>query len=65
MTPKALSREELTNYVQTGDGHCWICHKSFFANHMCTLETTFPTECTQEKCGRWFTARYKLIKENK
>ena len=45
-----------TNYMQAGDGHCYICHQSFFANHKCTLKTLFPTKCTLEKCGRWYNS---------
>ena len=48
-----------TNFLQTGEGHCWICHKTYYQEHTCTLETTFPTPCNPVTCGRWYDERQK------
>jgi hypothetical protein len=58
----------MKSFMQLGEGHCWICHQTYFQTHVCTLETTFPTPCNELTCGLWFEKRYEnpdLLPTNK
>lgn len=47
------------NYMQTIEGHCFICHQNYQGgDHKCTLETVYVTPCSPE-CGKWLKERDK------
>lgn len=47
------------DFMQVGEGHCWICHQTYYQTHLCTLENVFPTPCNPLTCGRWYQERIK------
>ncbi len=45
------------NYIQIGEGHCWICHQTYFQTHQCPIESSLTTPCNPLTCGIWYKDR--------
>lgn len=46
--------------MQLGEGHCFICHKTYNQTHICLPEITNTTPCNSLTCGIWYEHRNNI-----